>query len=144
MKKIIVFTICAVSLLFTVPSHGFAADMTADQYVKDARAVIKAVSIQDVKKMLDAKEAVVLLDVRDKNELGDGGIPGALNISRGTLEFKAPMMLPDKNARVVVYCGLDLRSPLATKTMTEMGYKNTFNMTGGLKAWKEAGYAIEK
>jgi rhodanese-related sulfurtransferase len=71
-------------------------------------------------------------------------IPGAINISRGQLEFKVQMILPDRNAKIIVYCGLDLRSPLATKTLNDLGYKNAFNMTGGLKAWREAGFPLVK
>ncbi len=121
-----------------------ADDKTPEQFVKEAKASIKEVSISEVKGMIDAKEKVVLLDVRDKNELEDGSIPGAVNISRGMLEFKVAMVIPDKNAKIVVFCGVDLRGPLATKTLNEMGYKNAVNMNGGLKAWKAAGFPISK
>ena len=94
--------------------------------------------------MIDAKENVILLDVRDKQEFDEGRIPGAINISRGMLEFKVAMIIPDRNARIIVYCSLDLRGPLATKTMNDLGYKNAINMAGGLKAWKEAGYPLAK
>jgi len=131
------FSICAAGNLE-------AADKTPEQMVKEAKASIHEVSIADVKKMIETKENFVLLDVRDKNEFVEGYIPGAVNISRGMLEFKVAMVIPDKNSRIVVYCGLDLRGPLATKTMNDLGYKNAVNMAGGLKAWKEAGYPIAK
>jgi rhodanese-related sulfurtransferase len=54
------------------------------------------------------------------------------------------MILPDRNAKIIVYCGLDLRSPLATKTLNDLGYRNAVNMTGGLKAWREAGFPLAK
>lgn len=104
----------------------------------------KEVSIDDVKKMIDAKEEVIILDVTDKHEFEAGHIPGAMNISRGTLEFKVAQVIPDKNARIVVYCGLDLRGPLATRSLNNLGYANAFNMAGGLKAWKAAGYPLAK
>jgi rhodanese-related sulfurtransferase len=123
---------------------ALAVDKTPEQMVKDAKAAIKEVSIDDVKKMVDTKENVIILDVRDKSELEDGRIPGAMNISRGMLEFKSGTMLTDKNTKIVVYCGLDLRSPLATRTLNELGYHNAVNMAGGLKAWKAAGYPLAK
>ncbi len=144
MKKIVWLLTVAAFITMSAVFHVEAADKTADQFVKEAKAVINEVSISDVKKMLDAKENFVLLDVRDKNELEEGRIPGAINISRGMLEFKAPMVMLDRDSKIVVYCGLDLRSPLATRTLNEMGYKNAVNMTGGLKAWKLAGYPIAK
>jgi rhodanese-related sulfurtransferase len=131
------FTMCAAY-------HVEAADITPEQLVKESKASIKEVSIDDVRKMIDTKENLIILDVTDKNEFEGGHIPGAINISRGTLEFKVSQIIPDKNSKIVVYCGLDLRGPLATKTLNAMGYKNAMNMAGGLKAWKAAGYPLAK
>jgi len=141
-KLLIVFVVA----LFTIciAYHVEAADKTPEQLVKESKALIKEVSIDDVKKMIETKESVIFLDVTDKHEFEGGHLPGAINISRGTLEFKVAQIIPDKNARIVVYCGLDLRGPLATKTLNDLGYNNALNMAGGLKAWKAAGYPIAK
>ena len=142
MRKIFAVAVVALLLAIFAAHPAMAADKTPEQLVKEAKAAIKEVSIDDVKKMIDAKETVILLDVTDKQEFEAGHLPGAMNISRGTLEFKSAMMLLDKKARIVVYCGLDLRSPLATRTLNELGYANAVNMIGGMKAWKAAGYPI--
>jgi rhodanese-related sulfurtransferase len=115
---------------------------TSDQMVKEAKASIKEVSVDDVKKMIDAKEKIIILDVRDRDEFETGYIPGAINLSRGMLEFKINTLIPDHNSAIIVYCGVDLRGPLATETLNEMGYKNAVNVIGGLKVWKAAGYPI--
>jgi rhodanese-related sulfurtransferase len=60
------------------------------------------------------------------------------------LEFEIDTLIPDKHATIIVYCGIDLRGPLATKTLNETGYTNAVNINGGLKAWKAAGYPIAK
>ncbi len=144
MSKRTVFLLTLVMLIGYMAGPALAADKTPDQMVKEAKASIKEVSINEVKNMIDANEKIILLDVRDKNEFDDGSIPGAINISRGMLEFKVALVVPDKTAKIVVFCGLDLRGPLAAKAMNEMGYKNAVNMIGGLKAWKAAGYPIGK
>ena len=92
--------------------------------------------------MIDNKKDIILLDVRDSEEFETGHIPGAINISRGSLDFKVHLIIPDKTKRIIVYCGLDLRSPLATKSLNDLGYKKAINMIGGLRAWKEAGYPV--
>jgi len=143
MKRVSLF-VALVFFLGGAGMHALAAEKTPDQMVKEAKAVIREVSIDDVRKMVDGKDSVIVLDVRDKNELEDGKIPGAMNISRGMLEFKVGSMIPDKTARIVVYCALDLRGPLATKTLNDMGYVNAVNMAGGLKAWKAVGYPLAK
>ena len=131
------FTACATQ-------HNAGVVKTSDHMVKEAKATIREVSIDDVKKMIDNKDKIIILDVRDKDEFETGYIPGAINLSRGMLEFKINTVIPDRNARIIVYCGVDLRGPLATKTLNEMGYINAVNINGGLKVWKAAGYPIAK
>jgi rhodanese-related sulfurtransferase len=141
--KISIFLIITFFMFYSVSAVN-AVDKTPEQVVREAKAAISEVSIDEVKKMIDNKEDIILLDVRDREEYETGHIPGAINISRGSLDFKVHLIIPDKNAKVIVYCGLDLRSPLATKSMNDLGYKKAVNMIGGLKAWKEAGYPVLK
>ncbi len=144
MKKISWILAVIVLSLACASLPAAAADRTPEQLVLEAKGAVREISAIEVKKLLDANESVILLDVRDKHEFEDGHIPGAVNVSRGTLEFKAALQFPDKNARIVVHCGQDLRSPLATRALNDLGYRNAVNMVGGLKAWKEAGYPVVK
>lgn len=75
---------------------------TPDQLIKAAKGKIKEVSIQDVKKMMDNKENVIFLDVRDKEEYDKSHLPGAIHMSRGLLDFHVHEIIPEKNARIVV------------------------------------------
>ena len=65
------------------------------------------------------------------------------HLPRGMLEFKVTLIIPEKSVTVIVYCGIDLMGPPATKTLNDLGYRNAMNM-GGLKSWKEAGYPLQK
>jgi len=76
---------------------------TPDQFIEEARAAIKEVSVQEVKQMVDRNEKVVILDVRDKEEYDKEHLPGAINMSLGKLYFHIHELIPDKNAKVVVY-----------------------------------------
>jgi rhodanese-related sulfurtransferase len=142
-KKLSISLIVIFSVLYS-SFMVYAVDKTPEQIVKETKAAIKEVSVDEVKKMIDTRENLILLDVRDKEEYETGHIPNAINISRGTLDFKVHLIIPDKNALIIVYCGLDLRSPLATKSLNDLGYKKALNMIGGLKAWKEAAYPVVK
>jgi phage shock protein E len=95
------FLTCLFTLAFTDILQ--AADKTPEQLVDEARTQVTSVSIQDVKKMLDTGEDIIVLDVRDKDEFRKGHLPGALHISRGLLEFMVADKIPDKNAKIVVY-----------------------------------------
>jgi phage shock protein E len=100
-KVMAFFLIIAAS--FLIMDSLQAADKTPEQLVDEARAQVTSVSIHDVKKMLDTGEAVILLDVRDRDEFGKSHLPGALHISRGLLEFMVTDKIPDKNVKIVVY-----------------------------------------
>jgi rhodanese-related sulfurtransferase len=53
-------------------------------------------------------------------------------------------VIPDKHAEIVLYCGGGYRSALAAANLKKMGYANVASMDGGIRAWREAGYPIEK
>lgn len=100
-KNAFVFTLLMYILL--MPLSLKAADKTPEQLVQEARSQVKVVSLQDVKKMMDSDEKITILDIRDKEEYEKEHIAGAINISRGLLEFLVQNKIPDKNARIIVY-----------------------------------------
>ena len=114
------------------------------EMVAEAKASVKSVSPAEVKQTLDRKEAVIILDVRDPEEYAGGHLPGAVNISRGTLEFKVRDKLPDTEARIIVYCLSGGRSALATRTLNALGYRNAVLLNAPLQEWTQAGYPLEK
>ena len=99
-----------------------------------AKARIRQVSVKDVKAMRDRGDDVVLLDVRDPNEVALGKVPGAVHVSRGMLEAKVEAAVP-RDANVVIYCASGNRSALAAVTLEEMGYRNVSSMAGGFRDW---------
>jgi len=130
-----------VALTLNAP-QAIAKDMTAKELVTEAKKSICQVSISEAKDLID-KGGYVFLDCREPKEFKMGHIPGAMNIPRGLLEFKIAKKIPDKNAKIVMYCKKGGRGCLATCTLCRMGYKNAQNMAGGWMAWEKAGYPIE-
>ncbi len=78
------------------------ASKTPEQLIKEAKAQIQEVSVEEAKKMADNKEKVIFLDIRDKEEYNLSHLPGAIHMSRGTLDFHVQEIIPDKDAKVVV------------------------------------------
>ena len=113
-----------------------------------ANAAVPKLSGQDAADML-GKGNVLVVDVRDPSE-GEktGRIKGAVNVSRGMLEFRADPESPyhdpafDKDKTVLLYCASGGRAALAGKTLQEMGYAEVYNL-GGFKDLAEAGHATE-
>jgi rhodanese-related sulfurtransferase len=114
------------------------------EMVAKAKAAIKVVSAADVKAAIDKKENAVILDVRDPAEYTAGHLPGAINVSRGTLEFAIWSKVPDQNAKIYAYCKTAGRSALATKTLNDLGYKNAVLMDAQFEDWIKAGYPVER
>lgn len=112
------------------------------EMVTKAKSSIKKVTAAEVKSLIDKKDKVILLDVRDPQEFAAGHIPGAMNISRGTLEFVVFNKIQDQNAQIIVYCKTAARSALATKTLNDLGYKNAALMDATFEDWIKAGYPV--
>jgi len=119
-------------------SPGFLA------IVEDAKARVRECTIADVKARLDRGERFELVDVREDAEWAVDRAAGARHIGRGVLERDVETLLPDKATPIVLYCGGGFRSALAADNLQKMGYTNVVSMDGGIRAWREAGYPIEK
>jgi len=99
------FTVLILAFIFALSaSAGLYAEekaKTAGQLIREAKAQIKEVSVEDVKKMMDNKEKVVILDVRDKEEYDKGHLPGAIHMSRGLLDFHIQELIEDRDTKIV-------------------------------------------
>ena len=112
--------------------------------VEEAKQRIKECTIAEVKAKLDRGERFHFIDVREDNEWVNDHAKGAVHLGRGILERDIETVIPDKRAEIVLYCGGGFRSALAADNLRKMGYTNVASMDGGIRAWREAGYPIEK
>lgn len=112
--------------------------------VEEAKKKITEYTAADVKAKLDRGERFHFIDVREDNEFAVDHAKGVLHLGRGILERDIETAIPDKQAEIVLYCGGGYRSALAADNLRRMGYTNVASMDGGIRAWREAGYPIEK
>ena len=112
--------------------------------VDDARSRIKECTAADVKAKMDRGETFHFLDVREESEFAKDRAKGARHIGRGILERDIEGLIPDKAAEIILYCGGGFRSALAADSLRQMGYTNVISMDGGIRAWRDAGYPVEK
>src|SRR3989454_628720 len=115
---------------------------TYKQIMEEARQVVPEVSPDEVKGKLDGGARPVLLDVREKDEVRQGYVPGALSLPRGFLEMRVEETVPDKTTPIVAYCAGGTRSLLAGRILRELGYTNVASMRGGFTAWKNQGLPV--
>jgi rhodanese-related sulfurtransferase len=109
-----------------------------EKLVADAKKNITEISPQDAAAKLSTGEAVIV-DVREKDEWDEEHIPGAMHMSRGTIELDIEEKDADPDEMIICQCGGGGRSALAAESLQKMGYKNVRSMAGGFKAWKSAG-----
>jgi phage shock protein E len=114
-----------------------------EKLVADAKKNITEISPEDAAAKSKSGGAVIV-DVRDKDEWDEEHIPGAMHLSRGTIELDIEEKVPDTSALIICHCGGGGRSALAAESLQKMGYKNVRSMAGGFKAWKAAGLPVTK
>jgi molybdopterin/thiamine biosynthesis adenylyltransferase/rhodanese-related sulfurtransferase len=116
---------------------------TYSDLLQEVKGAIKQVTLDEMKRRLEAKEGYTFVDVREKDETKNGFIPGAVLLPRGFLEMQAEAKLPDKNAKLVVYCAGGTRSAFAAKVLQEMGYSHVESANPGFIRWKDMAYPMD-
>ena len=122
---------------------------TFRQMVAEGREGTAMVSPQEAQERMRAEPNTLVVDVRDAQDLsGTGIIPGALNVSLGTLPLRADQELPedvrnaelqDRERPIITTCGAGGQASLAAKVLKDMGFKNVSILEGGTSGWKQAG-----
>ncbi|MBN63714.1 MAG: molybdopterin biosynthesis protein MoeB, partial [Gemmatimonadetes bacterium] len=119
--------------------------VTSNQLLDKVKADIAEVTVAQVEADLKAGKPVHVVDVRERDEVMDGYIPGAELIPRGFLELNVEEdVTMDRDAEIVLYCAGGNRSALAARDLAFMGYTNVKSMIGGFKGWKDAGFEFEQ
>ncbi len=117
---------------------------TYSDLLQEVKGQIKQVSLDEMKRRLDANEEYLFVDVREKDETRHGYVPGAVLLPRGFLEMQAESKLPNKRAKLVVYCAGGIRSAFAARVLQDMGYENVESANPGFVRWKDMAYPIEQ
>jgi len=112
--------------------------------VNEAKAHVRETNVQEVKARMDKGEKLILVDVREDNEVARGRIPGAIHLGKGVIERDIEKTIPDTGAEIILYCGGGFRSALVAESLKKMGYANAVSMDGGWRVWVESGYPTEK
>lgn len=116
--------------------------MSINRLVKDAQTQVREVDPASIAEYL---EDHLVLDVREPNEVLLGFLPGAINVPRGTMEFRVSddPRFGDSQRPILVYSGDGKRSALAALTLSQLGFTNVQSLAGGIKRWSEEDRPIE-
>ncbi len=109
---------------------------------------VRQLSVKEVKAALDKapslhEKGFFLVDVRSVEEHNTGAIPGTdVNIEFREIAKRHKEIGAGLGDHIVVYCQSGKRSNIAADTLTDLGYKNVYNIRGSVNAWLQAGYPL--
>jgi rhodanese-related sulfurtransferase len=131
-----------------------AGAVTFSQMVGEAMAEVPGISPEEAHRQMEEDPRTLVIDPRDAAEIfaTTGIIPGAMNISYGSLTWRADNELPqewrepeleDRSRPIIMACESGELGALAAKLLLDMGFTNVSNLEGGTLAWIDAGYPTE-
>jgi glyoxylase-like metal-dependent hydrolase (beta-lactamase superfamily II)/rhodanese-related sulfurtransferase len=140
------------NLNLTMPTHitealriNLSGGKSVAQLLAEAAATVPFMSLAELKTRIEhADNDLVVLDVRERDAYEAGHIPGARLLPRGQLELRVNDVLPDPTQRILTCCDFGRISTLAAATLRQMGFQRAVALDGGMKAWNEAGYPVER
>ena len=88
------------------------------------------------------RDDVALIDMREQWEYDDGHIPGVARIPLADISRQVGELPADTT--VIVICGMGLRSAQVADNLRREGFDKVHNMQGGMNAWENAGYPVER
>jgi rhodanese-related sulfurtransferase len=152
-----VFGIAGVSLA-AWGSKELETEKSAVTFAREAaRGGYGIVTTQELKGWIDQRQNMLIIDTMPyADSYAKQHIPGAVNMvfpipEMKTLDNKTKADLenllgPDKNRLIIFYCGFTkcTRSHNGAMWAVKLGYKNVYRHPGGIKAWSEADYPVEK
>jgi len=90
------------------------------------------------------RQNAVLLDVRDAKEYAAGHLPNAVHVPLSELPGRGSELAKLVSRPVIAYCERGQRSRAAGSALAKLGFADIYQLTGGFRAWKDAGLPVEK
>ncbi len=137
---------------FIVPQPGLAGENwpdSIDQYVTQVRKTVDTTDMDGYLAVVKNPNGALLLDVREEIEFKAGHVPGAVNVSRGRLEFRIWKSLGfpgtiDLNRKIYVQCATGGRATLAARQLKDIGFTNVTAAVMDLGDWQRRGHPFVK
>lgn len=135
MKKILFLLVAMLVLIGCQPKP------ITGETISTTRGTYQNITPAELSTMLESKD-FVLVNVHIPFA---GNIPGTdISIPYNEIEQNLDQLPDDKTAKVVLYCSSGRMSEIAADELVSMGYRNVWNLKGGMVNWKQTGFELEK
>jgi rhodanese-related sulfurtransferase len=122
-----------------VTNFGLAQNTIPKVLDKLNKKTVSYITVDELK----SRTGIVLLDAREIKEFNVSHIKNAINVGFDKFDSKkVTTIIKDKNATIVVYCSIGVRSEKIGEKLLKLGYKNVFNLYGGIFEWKNNGGSV--
>jgi rhodanese-related sulfurtransferase len=141
MKKLLLVSLVIVVIL----TVGCAKTKTPEQ--EKPSQIIEDITPQEAFTLIQNNKNnpdFVIIDVRTAEEFAEGHIENAINIDYHSETFREELNKLDKNKTYLVYCASGGRSAAALDIMQELGFREAYNMLGGINQWTAEGLPTTK
>ncbi|GAB4330082.1 MAG: hypothetical protein OHK0038_04320 [Flammeovirgaceae bacterium] len=116
---------------------------TSNENTKE-NVISKDLKATDFEALIAENQALQLVDVRTWEEYSTGHLTKSINMDFNKENFKEMLSTLDKSKPIAVYCKAGGRSEKAKRMLIEMGFKEVYNMEGGILEWQSQGLPLEK
>ncbi len=117
--------------------------MLAWPFIQRLTSPMKEIGNLNATHLINARNAI-LLDVREPKQYESGRMPNAIQIPLQQLSERGQELGKLTSRPVVVYSERGQGSRGALGLLTKLGFKEVYALSGGFKAWKDAGLPVEK
>jgi rhodanese-related sulfurtransferase len=102
------------------------------------------IGVGEAQQAINLRVNPTIIDIRDKDVYERAHIANAISIPENQLYKNIVKKIPDKQTTIYIYCDDYYCGGVGTRLLRSMGYNNSYNLLGGIEAWKKAGYNIEE
>ena len=128
-------------LLFLLTSSTLFSQEKLDKLL--TKFNLKNVPYISVEELAMDKTKIILLDAREEKEYKVSHIEDAMYVGYDNFKVKKTIKkLPNKDAKIVVYCSLGIRSETIAYKLIQKGYTNVYNLYGGIFEWKNNNFTV--
>lgn len=134
---------CFFFLFFTAVSFNVSAQSSIDKLLsRKNTGSVPYISVEELK-MKKQDQDLVILDAREKEEYEISHISNAHFVGYSNFSSEEfSHIFTNKSTTIVVYCSVGIRSETISEKLAEAGYKNVYNLYGGIFKWKNTGYVV--
>jgi rhodanese-related sulfurtransferase len=143
--RFVIFTLVGLLLFSSVITGSCDLITGADTGNQDQEPQIYDVTVDKAYDLIQENAEnpdFVIIDVRTVEEYDSGYIEGAINIDHYSKDFTAQLDILDKDKTYLVYCRIGRRSAGARDIMAELGFREVYNMSGGIVEWEAKGLPL--